>query len=59
MESHHRAGAALPVVATGNPPISAEGTWVIKYWGPWLRAGADAVGKVGAGIQQLQQAGMV
>jgi hypothetical protein len=24
------------VVATGNPPISAEGTWVIKYWGPWL-----------------------
>jgi hypothetical protein len=24
------------VVTTGNPPISAEGAWVIKYWGPWL-----------------------
>lgn len=24
------------VVATGNPPTTAEGLWVIKYWGPWL-----------------------
>ncbi len=24
------------VVATGNPPLSAEGAWVISYWGPWL-----------------------
>ena len=24
------------VVATGNPPMSAEGMWVLKYWGPWL-----------------------
>jgi hypothetical protein len=24
------------VVATGNPPTTAEGAWVIKYWGPWL-----------------------
>tara|TARA_R110000868_G_scaffold122871_2_gene325733 strand:+ start:1489 stop:3021 length:1533 start_codon:yes stop_codon:yes gene_type:complete len=24
------------VVAVGNPPITAEGLWVIKYWGPWL-----------------------
>lgn len=24
------------VVATGNPPLRAEGAWVIKYWGPWL-----------------------
>lgn len=23
-------------VATGNPPMSAEGEWVIEYWGPWL-----------------------
>jgi terminase large subunit-like protein len=29
-------GQRCRVVATGNPPISAEGTWVIKYWGPWL-----------------------
>ncbi|MHC5826572.1 MAG: hypothetical protein ACYT04_64585, partial [Nostoc sp.] len=24
------------VVCTGNPPTSAEGRWVIEYWGPWL-----------------------
>ena len=24
------------VVVTGNPPMAAEGMWVIKYWGPWL-----------------------
>lgn len=24
------------VVATGNPPMSSEGMWVLKYWGPWL-----------------------
>ena len=24
------------VVATGNPPMSAEQEWVIKYWAPWL-----------------------
>ena len=24
------------VVCTGNPPLSAEGLWVIKYWAPWL-----------------------
>ncbi len=24
------------VVATGNPPSSAEGQWVIRYWSPWL-----------------------
>lgn len=23
-------------VATGNPPTSAEGQWVIRYWAPWL-----------------------
>ncbi len=26
------------VVATGNPPTSAEGEWVIQYWAPWLDA---------------------
>ena len=24
------------VVATGNPPSTAEGMWVIEYWAPWL-----------------------
>lgn len=24
------------VICTGNPPTSAEGLWVIKYWGAWL-----------------------
>ena len=21
---------------TGNPPLNAEGLWVIRYWAPWL-----------------------
>lgn len=24
------------IIATGNPPDSPEGLWVIEYWGPWL-----------------------
>lgn len=24
------------VIATGNPPTSPEGYWVVKYWAPWL-----------------------
>lgn len=24
------------VVGASNPPTSAEGEWVIQYWGPWL-----------------------
>ena len=24
------------VVATGNPPLTAEGLWVIQHWAPWL-----------------------
>lgn len=24
------------VLVTSNPPTTAEGAWVIKYWGPWL-----------------------
>jgi len=24
------------VLACGNPPTTAEGLWVIKYWAPWL-----------------------
>jgi hypothetical protein len=30
------AGQRCRVVATGNPPTSAEGEWIIQYWGPWL-----------------------
>lgn len=29
-------GQRCRVVATGNPPTTSEGLWVIKYWGPWL-----------------------
>lgn len=29
-------GRRCRVVATGNPPTSAEGMWVIRYWAPWL-----------------------
>jgi hypothetical protein len=30
------AGRRCRVVATGNPPTTAQGMWVIKYWAPWL-----------------------
>lgn len=29
-------GRRCRVVATGNPPTSAQGEWVIRYWAPWL-----------------------
>lgn len=29
-------GRHCRIVATGNPPTSAAGMWVIKYWAPWL-----------------------
>jgi len=29
-------GQRCRVVCTGNPPVSAEGMWVITYWAPWL-----------------------
>lgn len=29
-------GQRCRIVCTGNPPTTAEGLWVIKYWGPWL-----------------------
>lgn len=29
-------GERCRVLATGNPPSTAEGAWVIQYWGPWL-----------------------
>jgi hypothetical protein len=29
-------GKRCRVVAAGNPPLTAEGAWVIKYWAAWL-----------------------
>ena len=29
-------GQRTRIICTGNPPVTAEGRWVIKYWGPWL-----------------------
>ena len=29
-------GQRSRVVAAGNPPTTAEGLWVVKYWGPWI-----------------------
>lgn len=29
-------GQRTRIVATGNPPITAEGRWVIDYWSAWL-----------------------
>ena len=31
-----RPGQRCRIVAAGNPPITAEGEWVIRYWSPWL-----------------------
>lgn len=31
-----RAGQRCRVVATGNPPLTAEGLWVIQHWAAWL-----------------------
>jgi hypothetical protein len=29
-------GQRVRVVVAGNPPLTADGAWVIRYWGPWL-----------------------
>lgn len=29
-------GQRTRVVATGNPPTTPEGEWVLRYWAPWL-----------------------
>ena len=31
-----RSGQRCRVICTGNPPTTAEGEWVVRYWGPWL-----------------------
>lgn len=29
-------GQRTRVVAAGNPPVTADGLWVVEHWGPWL-----------------------
>lgn len=29
-------GQRSRVIATGNPPVTPEGYWVVRYWAPWL-----------------------
>ena len=29
-------GQRCRVICTGNPPVDAQGEWVIRYWAPWL-----------------------
>jgi hypothetical protein len=29
-------GQRVRVVGAGNPPLTTEGEWVVRYWGPWL-----------------------
>lgn len=29
-------GQRCRAIATGNPPVTPEGFWVVKYWGAWL-----------------------
>jgi hypothetical protein len=31
-------GQRCRIVAAGNPPLTAEGAWVVSYWRPWLDA---------------------
>ena len=31
-----RPGQRCRIIATGNPPSTDNGLWIIKYWGPWL-----------------------
>lgn len=40
-------GERCRVVATGNPPITAEGAWVVRYWSPWLDPTHPRPAKVG------------
>jgi hypothetical protein len=34
------------IIGAGNPPMNAEGYWVIDYWGPWLNKSDPLYGKV-------------
>jgi hypothetical protein len=29
-------GQRCRIVCTGNPPVDANGRWVIQFWGPWI-----------------------
>ena len=37
------------IVCAGNPPTTADGLWVIQYWGPWLDPQNPLFGKVKPG----------
>ena len=41
-------GQRCRVVATGNPPTTAEGDWVIRYFAPWLDPAHDNPAAPGA-----------
>jgi hypothetical protein len=40
-------GQRVRVIATGNPPTTPEGEWIIKYWAPWLDPGHSRPAKPG------------
>lgn len=40
-------GQRCRIVATGNPPTSAEGQWIKKYWAPWLDRGSKVKAEPG------------
>ncbi len=42
-------GDRCRIVATGNPPTTPEGLWVIEYWGPWLDPTNELFGSVRPG----------
>lgn len=42
-----RRGQRCRIVATGNPPTTPEGEWVIRYWAPWLDANHPRPAKPG------------
>lgn len=42
-------GQRCRVVATGNPPTTPEGLWVIRRWGAWLDPSHPKFGKVKEG----------
>jgi hypothetical protein len=42
-------GERSRIIATGNPPTTSTGLWVIEYWGPWLDEQNELYGKVQPG----------
>jgi hypothetical protein len=40
-------GQRCRVIATGNPPTTQDGMWVIRYWAPWLDPASTIKAKPG------------